>query len=134
MKIFSKVTLIIILVITCIMATSKTSLAMKSWEEMKNEADGFIEKGSQEGEGVISDDSLSNFAMPIARALVAIASGVLLVVTIIVGIQYLMSTPSPNDKAKVKQKLIGLVVSTIVIFGAQGIWALLYNFMTEVTQ
>ena len=134
MKVFSKIVLILMLLTTCTLVTSKTSLAMQTWDEMKNQADAFIKQGSVEGDGVISDDSLSDFAMPIARALVAIATGVLLVVTVIVGIQYAFSSPSPTEKAKVKHKLIGLVVSTIIIFGAQGIWTILYNFMTEVTK
>ena len=133
MKIFNKIILILIIVIACTLMFSKNSMAMQDWDSMKEQADGFIQKGESEGgDTVIPQESLQNFAMPIARTLLAIASGVLAVVTIIVGIQYSMANPS--DKAKLKQKLVGLLVSTIVIFGAQGIWAIMYKFMTQVTQ
>lgn len=133
MKILSKIILILILVMACTLAFSENSMAMQDWDSMKQQADAFIQKGQSEGgDTVISEQSLQDFAMPIARTLLAIASAVLLIVTVIVGIQYSMGNPS--DKAKLKQKLVGLLVSTIVIFGAQGIWAIVYNFMTQVTQ
>jgi len=133
MKILSKIILTLLLTVTMVLATSSNSIAMKTWEEMKRQGDSFIQTGqNQGGDTLIDEQSLADFALPIARALVAIATGVLVVVTVIIGIQYSMANPA--DKAKLKQKLIGLAVSTIVIFGAQGIWALAYNFMTEVTK
>ena len=36
-------------------------------------------------------------------------------------------TASPDKQGKLKQQLIGLVVSIIVIYGAVGIWTLMKN-------
>ncbi len=133
MKILNKAILTLILTFTMILVCSSDSLATQTWEQMKGQADSFLQTGqNQGGDSLISEQDLADFAMPIARALVAIATGVLVVVTVIIGIQYSMANAA--DKAKLKQKLIGLAVSTIVIFGAQGIWALAYNFMSEVTK
>ena len=63
--------------------------------------------------------------------LVAIGSVVLVIVTTIMGIKYIMG--GPDKRAQLKQQLVGLVVATIVIFAAQAIWALVYNFMTDLT-
>lgn len=132
MKILNKVVFIIIAIIIGAVMFSNNAFALEDWDTMKNKADAFIQEGkNQGGDTVISETDLQNFAMPIARTLLAIAGAVACVVTVIMGIQYSMA--SPSDKAKLKQKLIGLVISVIVIFGAQGIWALLYKFMLTVT-
>lgn len=128
MKIVNKIVLLVMLVLVATVTFSNETFAMEEWDKMKNKADAFITEGkNQGGENVISETDLQNFAMPIARALLAIAAVVVTVVTVVMGIQYAMA--SPSDKAKLKQKLIGLVVSTIIIYGAQGIWAMLYSFM-----
>lgn len=105
-------------------------LAIDNFDTMKENADSFIVEGKKQGGSIISDTELQGFALPIGRMLVAVATVIVIIVTIILGIQYMMANPS--DKANLKKKLIGLVVSIIVIYGAQGIWALLYNFMTVV--
>lgn len=128
MKIVNKIVLLVMLVLVATVTFSNETFAMEEWDKMKNKADAFITEGkNQGGENVISETDLQNFAMPIARTLLAIAAVVVTVVTVVMGIQYAMA--SPSDKAKLKQKLIGLVVSTIIIYGAQGIWAMLYSFM-----
>lgn len=103
----------------------------KSLDQMTNEANQFINQGSQST--VVNTDEVRKAIMPIAQALVAIANVVLVIVTAIMAIKY-MTCPSPDQKAKLKTQLIGLVVSTVVIFGAQVIWATMYKFMSEVTK
>lgn len=133
MKILNKIMIVIITVILTTTIFPNQTFAMLNWDAMKRQADGFIDVGKNNGgETVISEDDLKGFAMPIVNALAALAVGVLTVVTVIMGIQYMMS--KPDDKAKIKQRLVGLVVSTIVIFAAQGIWAVVYKFMLTVTQ
>ena len=58
-----------------------------------------------------------------------VAVVVLIVVTVILGIKYM--TADPNTQAKLKQQMIGLVVSAAVIFGAVGIWRIVYSFMNS---
>lgn len=104
----------------------------------ENNINGWIEQGNKfiangQSKNPINTNEVKNAVIPIGQALVAIATVILAVVTIIMGIKYMMSG-SPDEKAKLKTQLIGLVVSTVVIFGAQVIWSVLYKFMIEVTK
>ena len=105
------------------------SEAFPTFDEMKSQADSWLSKG-QSGSKVKEDD-IANIMLPIGQFLVGIGAVVLIVVTIIMGIKYM--TADPNSKGKLKQQLLGLVVSTVVIFGAYGIWVLVYNFMDNIT-
>lgn len=132
MKKTNKILMVITLIMLVFVTFAQPTFAMDEWDTMKDKANAFITQGKdQGGDTVISETSLQNFAMPIARALLAMAAVVVTVVTVIMGIQYAMANPA--DKAKLKQRLIGLVVSAIVIYGAQGIWAMLYTFMDNIT-
>ena len=92
----------------------------------------FISKG-QQGEQKINTNTIQSTLLPIGRILVTIATIVLTVVTVVMGIKYMMCKNDAGSRAKLKTQFIGLVVSTIVIYGAQIIWSLLYNFMNGVT-
>lgn len=92
----------------------------------------FIENGQTKD--VIDDNQIKNAVLPIGQALVAIATVVLVVVTVIMGIKWMLAKNDSGERAKLKTQLIGLVVSTIVIFGAQIIWSLLYKFMNNITK
>lgn len=70
--------------------------------------------------------------MPIARVLVTVGTIILVVLTVIWGIKY-MTCPTPDQRAKLKTQLIGFVVATVVIFGAQFIWSTVYDFMYNLT-
>ena len=65
-----------------------------------------------------------------ARILLSIGIIVLVGVTMVMGIKYMFA--SPEEAAKLKQQLIGLVVSALVIFGAVGIWSLAYQVLSSV--
>ncbi len=104
------------------------SEAFPTFDEMKSQADGWLQKG-QSGSKVKEDD-IANIMLPIGQFLVGIGAVVLIVVTIIMGIKYM--TADPNSKGKLKQQFLGLVVSTVVIFGAYGIWVMVYNFMDKI--
>ena len=104
------------------------SEAFPTFDEMKSQADGWLSKG-QSGSKVKEDD-IASIMLPIGQFLVGIGAVVLIVVTIIMGIKYM--TADPNSKGKLKQQFLGLVVSTVVIFGAYGIWVMVYNFMDKI--
>lgn len=78
-----------------------------------------------EGTGV--DDFVYKF-IGIGRVLVVIGIVTILIVTLIMGIRWIVATP--DKQAKLKEQLIGLVVATVVIFGAVGIW----NFVRGIMQ
>ena len=62
--------------------------------------------------------------------LVGIGVVTVLIVAAIMAIKWLTATP--DKQAKLKQQLIGLVVATVVIFGAVGIWNFVINMMDNV--
>lgn len=119
----------LIIVIAIIFIPAKTFASdVKTWDQMASQASAFISQGKEKD--VINSSDVASTIMPIAQALVAIATGVLVVVTCIMGIKYATSS-SPDERAKLKKQLVGLVVSVIVVFGAQAIWAIVYNFMKD---
>ena len=62
--------------------------------------------------------------------LTALGVAVLFGALILLGIKYM--TAEPEQKGKLKQQLIGLVIAGIVIFGAFSIWRVAYNFFEDV--
>ncbi len=119
---------LIILAIIFIPATTFAADKVKTWDELMSDAKTFINKGA--ANEVINSSDVATAVLPIAQALVAIAAGVLVVVTCIMGVKY-ATTTSPEAQAKLKKQLIGLVVSIIVVFGAYSIWTIVYNFMKD---
>jgi hypothetical protein len=53
----------------------------------------------------------------------------MVIVTLYMGIKYITATP--DSQARLKQQLIGLVVSGIVIFGAYFIWKIVVNIVSK---
>ena len=104
------------------------SEAFPTFDEMKSQADSWLSKGQSASK--VKEDDIANIMLPIGQFLVGIGAVVLIVVTIIMGIKYM--TADPNSKGKLKQQFLGLVVSTVVIFGAYGIWVMVYNFMDKI--
>lgn len=125
---FFVMNLLIILAIIFIPVTTFAADDVKTWDELVTEADKFIDKGKEKD--VINSGDVATTIMPIAQALVAVAAGVLVVVTCIMGVKFATST-SPDTQAKLKKQLVGLVVSIIVVFGAHAIWTIVYNFMKD---
>lgn len=99
-----------------------------SMDSIMKQGNDWLKNGSK---AEISEDKITNVMLPIGQFLMGIAVIVLVTCTIIMGIKYV--TSDPNSKGKLKQQLIGLVVSGLVIFGAYGIWNIVYNFMASVT-
>ena len=123
---------IILLVKLCFPTiTFAEEFSIDTWDQMEEKLDKFEEKGKTKV--VISSSEVAEIIMPIAQILVAVASGVLVVVTAVMGVKYAtVGSSSPDEKAKMKKQLVGLVVSVIVVFGAQAIWALIYNLMKDI--
>lgn len=126
-----KIVKIVIICLCCLIVFSPKVEASNNINQWIETGNNFINNGSK-GENGLNTNAMRDAVMPIAQALVAIATVVLLVVTVVMGIKYML-TGSPEEKAKLKTQLIGLVVSIIVIFGAQIIWAAIYNFMINLT-
>ena len=89
-------------------------------------ADTFVNVGEQNATNIDIDAIGAEFSV-IGNVLVYIGAGILVGATAYMGILYIVS--SPEKQAKLKQQLIGLVVSAIVIFGAYSIWSIIVGFL-----
>lgn len=94
--------------------------AATTYSSMTEQAKGFITAGKSSAANVSVNKITAEF-IPIGQILTAIGAGVMVAVTIYMGIKYL--TSGPDAQAKLKQQLIGVIVSGMVIFGAYGIWS-----------
>lgn len=122
----------ILLAIFCMLSTIIVNYSMaQSLQDIEKSAKGFIDKGKEAGASTITrtENKMADIVMPIAQILVTVGTIVVVVVTTIMGIKYMVA--NPEEKAKLKMQLIGLVVATFVIFAAQFIWATIYKFFID---
>lgn len=121
MKIIVKVLkiAIVLTIILNFMSIFNYTVQATTYGEWMNQASGFIGAGESQTSGIDISKITSSFS-EIGKFLTTIGAGVLVAVTTYMGIKYV--TASPESQAKLKQQLIGVVVSAIVIFGAYGIW------------
>lgn len=87
-------------------------------------ADNFVDKGSSYN---IDTSQLKSSSRFIYNALLAIGMVAAVIVGVILGIKYMIS--SSEDKAEVKETLIPYIISCCVIFGAFTIWKLVVNVL-----
>ena len=127
-----KIIINIILILTILMGVCAIKpnevFADFSLKEMENQASEFIKKGKEND--VTDYEKINKMVVPVAQILVYAANIVLVVAVAVLAIKYM--TANPEGKAKLKTQLVGLVVSTIVIFGAQFIWSVLYEFLKDI--
>lgn len=97
-------------------------------ENIKNAGDEFVSKGN--ASSVITTDEAWEILKPIGQILVAVASVVLVIAYMYLGIQYMIT--DPGEKANIKQKLIGLVIATVLIYGATGLFAIIINLANSI--
>ena len=92
-----------------------------SYDDMMKQASGFISHGEEQAKkSSISTTDITSEFVDLGKILTTIGAGVMVAVTTYMGIKYI--TSGPEAQAKLKQQLIGVVVSGVVIFGAYGIW------------
>ena len=96
----------------------------------------FIANGKKGASGlnnggldVTNPVSFAEQFLEVGRILVAIGIVTLLIVSAVMAIRWITATP--DKQAKLKTQLIGLVVSAVVIFGAVGIWNLVWSILTK---
>ncbi len=95
-----------------------------SWDSITKSAQDWENKGKTKT--LITEDKIVDAVLPVGQMLTAIGVAILFGGIVILGIKYMIS--EPEQKGKLKQQLIGLVVAGVVIFGAFTIWNLLRNF------
>ena len=98
-----------------------------SWSEIQQEGEAFETEGRERT--YIEEQDTANLVNGLANILTTIGIIVLLIGFLIIGIKYMTATP--DQAAKLKTKLVGLVVSGIVIVGAFGIWKTVGEFFNS---
>lgn len=124
----TKILIISIIVLTLLGTCSK--VFGFSLDDIFSSGQQFIEKGSKNA--VIStQDAIDNF-IPIGVTLVGIATIVLVIVGLIMGVKYMIA--GANEKAQLKQKLIYFVISVVLVYGATGIFAIVINVFNNILE
>lgn len=129
MKVFKYIFVIITIVcLISILQPVSDAVQVKTFDEMKTALEGWQEIGLA-GDSGISGNDLKEIVIPIINILTVIGVFVLVAVTIVMGIKYMFATP--EAAAKLKQQLIGLVVSAVVVLGATAIWKIVYRVLSS---
>lgn len=92
-------------------------------------ADDFIEAGRTSTTGIKDLSEIGGEFSDIGQILRYIGAGILVGAMAYMGILYIVSPP--EKQAKLKQQLIGLVVSAVVIFGAYYIWKFIVELLED---
>lgn len=119
---------LLLTICTILILTTTNSVFALSGKDIKKDADDWLKRGSENA--TISTEEAWKQLMPIGRILVAVASVVLVICYMYLGIKYMMADPS--GKADVKQRLIWLVIATVLIYGGVGIFTIIINLMNSI--
>ena len=120
--------MIMLCVFACILIMNTNVFADEfSVDGIFRQGQSFIDNGSQNT--VIDNGSLSSIIKPLSGAFLTVGTFVIVGVGIYLGIKYV--TSGVEDKANVKKQAYGVIVSAIVIFGAYGIWKLVYGIVSK---
>lgn len=90
----------------------------------------WIKEGENSTDSQMEVEKFAENFIGVGQILVAIGIVTLLIVSLITAIKWITATP--DKQAKLKQQLIGLVISAVVIFGAIGIWNLVRGILQNV--
>lgn len=96
---------------------------------IKEARDWFIAARNSKDQ-VFDPDDIANTIAPVSQILFAVGLVVLSVVGVVMGIKFIIA--SPEEQGKIKEQLIGLAVSAVVILGAYTIWKFSYELMNNV--
>lgn len=119
---------IVVILLFLLITIFSIDIQALSWDEIIHDAHEFENAG--QSKPLIDNDKIIDAVVPIGQMLTALGVAVLFGALILLGIKYMKA--QPEERGKLKQQLIGLVISGIVIFGAFTIWRIAYNFFEEI--
>ena len=130
MKTYKKLIIIAILIMcVCIyVIPSHTYASELSWFTISEKAENFEKEGEKQNKVIDASDVTQGLANILTTIGVITVLGALL----IIGIKYMMA--SPDEAAKLKKQLIGVVLAGAVIIGAFGIWKITKNIFNSITE
>lgn len=128
MKILKIVFVVItaLLIINIFQPKVQAKSSVLTFDEMKKSINSWMSKGKSGNTGIKAND-IKNVIVPIINILTVIGIVVIVGVTMVMGMKYMFATP--EEAAKLKHQLIGLVVSAVVILGATAIWKIVYKIL-----
>ena len=106
---------------------TETTKVATTIDDIISQGDGFLNEGK---ESPINDTNMKNLSNIIYNTLLAIGMVVAVIIGLILGIKFLMSTI--DEKVKIKEKLIAYFIGCIVLFGAFGIWKIIITIMENI--
>lgn len=99
-------------------------------EDMLSTAEDWETTGKNHTSTTMSGESLNEVSGKLYNLLLAVATGVAVIVGAMLGIQYM--TAGIDKKVEVKESLFPYIVSCIVVFGSMGIWKLVVTIMSKI--
>ena len=99
----------------------------KSLDDMINDADKFVEKGTKDK---IKEGELAKFSGMIYNIVLQVGIAIAVIVGIVLGIQFMLS--GIDGRADVKKALTVYTIGCVVIFGAFGIWKLVVELIQQI--
>ncbi len=131
-----KITKIVTFIVMILMVlTVNVTCYATSCSEIENSAKSFKDTGEKEmanqGLSTVTGDITSNVA-PIIKMLTTVGILVIGICMAVLGIQWVMARPSPEEQAKMKHKLIALAISAGVLFGSYTIWRIIVTVLDSI--
>lgn len=125
-----KILRIIILICFILLILSSRIFALGDWI---NQAEEFLIDAKKEAEYgyTMNTTTLAQGSEVIFNALLAVGTGVAIIVGAIMGIQFM--TAGIDKQVEVKQALYPYIISCVILFGAFGIWKLVITIMDSIT-
>ena len=127
MKTITKILVIFAFVCIILGFVFSTQIYAITAASMIDKARTFVSKGEAS-----TNVDIGSAVEPLAgfgSILTTVGVGILVIVTIVMGIRYITATP--ETQGKLKQQLIGLVVAAFVIFGSYAIWKLVVDIVKK---
>lgn len=121
--------IIMLLIVFTINSYATTNLTCTGIE---NSAAKFKTLGETEAGKYIKPSDITTPIVSIVKMLTTIGILVVGIVMVILGIQWVMAKPSPEEQAKLKKKFVGLAVSAAVLFGSYTIWKIIVQIMDSI--
>lgn len=133
----SKIKKIIIFVIMLLMVFTINSYAANdmSCSSIESTAQDFRKNGEDQVKNKLTGITTSEITKPIVSVVKMLTTaGILIIgcVIVILGIQWVMAKPSPEEQARLKKKFVGAAISAAVLFGSYTIWSIIVTIMDSI--
>lgn len=102
-----------------------------SIESIFNSLKEFLAQGSSE-EQLQMGTEISSEIQPIINAIYWVGVAIVIGASMFLGIQYFQATGDPKAKAALQSKLVGFLISSVVLLSAYPIWNYLIKILSSV--